>query len=371
MGVFDTLEKSKGGVKVPRSNIVIFSSGLSEKNGITASIKNNLNEMGYACVDWRGLFANANDTQNIALLPMLIKKIPTFDFAVLICEGHDITYISRGEDSETVKTMRDNVLFEIGLCAMAIGLNRTIIVTDSDVRLPDDLRGTNGKLAVKQIGFSKGDALNSSLENVCNDIHKYICQEKENLTQIVIGAAASSACGYASNFICRTLEHIDDEIIIKKGNETQKVFVVPEKVHLHIVLPDNTDKITLNEIKCEQYDMLRGSIVTARNRPTDFSCWFEGDDLHIIDYPTSVVTSYDTARMILEMDADDTFDEFAITRFVSKEMALYGSTLKKLMNEDFINQIIEEHYTDASYEEKDRMKNNVLSVVKNRFTIEM
>lgn len=377
MGVFDKLEKSKGGVKVPRSNIVIFSSGLSEKSGITESVKKHLNEKGYNCVDWRGLFANANDTENIALLPMLIKKIPTFDFAVLICEGHDITYISRGENSETAKTMRDNVLFEIGLCAMAIGLNRTILLTDSDVRLPDDLRGTNGRLAVKQIAFSKNatsinnEVFDESIESVCEEIDAYICCEKENLMQIVIGAAASSACGYASNFICRTLEHIDDEIIIKNGEKTEKIFVSPDQVHLHIVLPNNLDKIVLNEIKGKQSDMLRGSIVIARNRPADFSCWFEGDDLHIVDYPTSVVTSYDTARMILEMDADDSYDETATERFVAKEMALYKSTLKTLMNEKFISNVIEEHYSDASEEEKRKMKNNVLSIVENRFFIEI
>ena len=377
MGVFDKLEKSKGGVKVPRSNIVIFSSGLSEKNGITESVKKHLNEKGYNCVDWRGLFANANDTENIALLPMLIKEIPTFDFAVLICEGHDITYISRGENSETAKTMRDNVLFEIGLCAMAIGLNRTILLTDSDVRLPDDLRGTNGRLAVKQIAFSKNassinnQVLEENIESVCEEIDAYICCEKENLMQIVIGAAASSACGYASNFICRTLEHIDDEIIIKNGEKTEKIFVSSDQVYLHIVLPNNLDKIVLNEIKGKQSDMLRGSIVTARNRPADFSCWFEGDDLHIIDYPTSVVTSYDTARMILEMDADDSYDETATERFVAKEMALYKSTLKTLMNENFVSNVIEEHYSDASEEEKRKMKNNVLSIVENRFFIEI
>ena len=37
----------------------------------------------------------AKDSRNISLLPMLVKKIPTFDFAVLICEGHDRTMVQR------------------------------------------------------------------------------------------------------------------------------------------------------------------------------------------------------------------------------------------------------------------------------------
>lgn len=355
-------------------NIVIFSSGVSEQNGMTESIKSTLNQMGYICMDWRGLFSSANDTNNIALLPMLIKKIPTFDFAVLICEGHDITHISRGQNSETVKTMRDNVLFEIGLCAMAIGLNRTILVTDGDVRLPDDLRGTNGQLAVKQIAFSgKEPSDNATLmldvPSICEKIDNHISQEGEHLNQIVIGAAASGACGYASNFICRTLEHIDDELVIRDGEKVQTVRVSPDHVHLQIFLPNNMDQAVLDDIKQKQASLLHGCIATARNRPADFFCYFDGEDLNIIDYPTNVVTSYDTARMILEMDADDSFDEAATDRFFMKEIALYESTLRTILNETFVRQVIEEHYYNASTEEKEKMQQNVVDIISNRLTV--
>lgn len=227
--------------------------------------------MGYNCLDWRGLFSSAKDSNNIALLPLLIKKIPTFDFAVLVCEGRDVTYIFRGKDSETVKTMRDNILFEIGLCAMAIGLNRTILVTDLNVRLLDDLRGTNRALAVKRIFLpSDRDSLSFDIERICENINLYINEEKEHLNQVVIGAAASGACGYAANFICRTLEHIDDEITIKDGKSTKTMKISPEQVHLHIVLPNNIDKRTLKAIKSKQDKMLHGTISTARNRPVEF-----------------------------------------------------------------------------------------------------
>lgn len=349
-------------------NIVIFSSGISEQSGITENIKNTLNQMGFHCIDWRGLFASANDTSNIALLPMLIKKIPTFDFAVLVCEGHDITYISRGKDSETAKTMRDNVLFEIGLCAMAIGLNRTILVTDSDVRLPDDLKGTKGQLAVKQITLS-ANSLAFDASVICEQIYQYIHQEKDYLNQVVIGAAASGACGYATNFICRTLEHIEDDILLFDGKLENTIRISPAQVHLHIILPNNLDKNVLHDIKLKQQSLLRGTIVTARNRPAEFHCYLKDEELHIVDYPTNVVTSYDTARMILEMDADDSYDERATERFVAKEMALYESTLKSLLKETFVHQVIEEHYPNSTDEEKNKMIKDVLDVVRNRLTI--
>lgn len=91
--------------------------------------------------------------------------------------------------------------------------------------------------------------------------------------------------------------------------------------------------------------------------------------MYIIDYPTNVVTSYDTARIILGMDADDAYGETASERFVAKEMALYESTLKAVLNDSFVHQVIEEHYSNEPEEEKEKMCQNVLSVVKNRLTI--
>ena len=78
-----------------KMNIVIFSSGVSEKEGILNNLINALDARGYNCFCWRDLFQNANTKNSIALLPMLIKKIPTFDFAILICEGHDNVTIFR------------------------------------------------------------------------------------------------------------------------------------------------------------------------------------------------------------------------------------------------------------------------------------
>lgn len=76
-------------------NIVLFSSGVSEREGISLAIRDALGAMGYSCSYWRELFRDAKDSRNISLLPMLVKKIPTFDFAVLICEGHDRAMVRR------------------------------------------------------------------------------------------------------------------------------------------------------------------------------------------------------------------------------------------------------------------------------------
>ena len=140
-----------------QQNIVLFSSGVSEKNGILDFVKTELDKLEYQCSYWRDLFANARDSNNIALLPMLIKKIPTFDFAVLICEGHDQTKMLREDVDDAVPTMRDNVLFEIGLCTMALGPNRVILLTDKQVRIPDDLKGVDNQSAVEIIIYNPDD----------------------------------------------------------------------------------------------------------------------------------------------------------------------------------------------------------------------
>ena len=174
-----------------QQNIVLFSSGVSEKNGILGFVKEELDKLEYQCSYWRDLFANARDSNNIALLPMLIKKIPTFDFAVLICEGHDQTKMLREDVDDAVPTMRDNVLFEIGLCTMALGPNRVILLTDKIVRIPDDLKGVDNQSAVAIIIYNPGDAdsysaatqkivkhfkeeLASFLEKSISDIDTYI-----------------------------------------------------------------------------------------------------------------------------------------------------------------------------------------------------
>lgn len=239
-------------------NIVLFSSGVSERNGILLYVKRALENHGYRCSYWRDLFKDANDTTNIALLPMLIKKIPTFDFALLICEGHDETNMIRNGKVEKIQTMRDNVLFEIGLCVMALGLNRVILLTDGSVRLPEDLQGLGNNTAIKTVSYIKDkqdsyeaaasqtvdylkditDRMQNPLQmqELIGDIDSYINENINKLFPTVIGAAVSTANGYMSNFILRTLEKCDMGLILDDAPDTLTYFD-DDKVFMHIVLP--------------------------------------------------------------------------------------------------------------------------------------
>ncbi len=105
-------------------NLIIFSAGESVRNGKTDYLKKKLSENNINCYDWRELFENVHDAQHIALLPGLSKKIPTFDFALIFAEGVDAVQM-RGESSQ--KSMRDNVLFELGLCIIRINSSKWIV----------------------------------------------------------------------------------------------------------------------------------------------------------------------------------------------------------------------------------------------------
>lgn len=359
-------------------NIILFSSGVTEENGILIHLKEALEKLGYRCAYWRDLFKYAKDPSNIALLPSLIKKIPTFDYAILICEGHDKTTMLREGRKIVVDSMRDNVLFEIGLCSMALGLSRTILLTDSHVHLPEDLSGKNGSIAIKRFIYAKDDTADMSekaeavasyirgIEDSARAIDRYISESGNVLTPVIIGAASSSAEGYANNFILRTLEHLEDGVIV---NEKMYRFSL-DKVFVHIMIPDTIteDTASIAEQKLAKYE--KGSVPTARSRSAVFRCEITGDELHIYDFPTSMITSYNTARMILNMDADDSADLEAASRFTAKELKLFEATLKSLLSKEYVVQVINGYYSGRSEAEREHLIRKLCELFQTRFFVE-
>lgn len=361
-------------------NIVLFSSGVSEKNGILDKTIKGLESKGYNVFCWRDLFANAHKADHIALLPILIKKIPTFDFAVLIGEGHDATKIFRDGKYISVSAMRDNVLFEIGLCVMALGLSRVIFLSDNEVRLPDDLTGINGELAIKHIVWSSDNKTIEYIDNhiqehkddyfigsdIFDDINCYVEENRKYVSPVVIGAATSTAIGYATNFIIRLLECIESGFI----SDGKFISFPLQNVYMHVVIPEDYNFNIKKSAMEKMNDLKKGIIKNARHRELSFNYRIENGNLHIYDYPTSLVTSYDTAKMILNIDADESEDVRAKERFYEKELDLFEATLINILNRSFVNDSVEEFYENLSLEEKNKMVNNICYVLENNFVIE-
>jgi len=340
-------------------NIVIFSSGISVKNGKLDYVVQGLKSKGYEVFCWRDLFKDAHESTNIALLPMLIKKIPSFDFAVMIGESHDSTTILRKGEQFQVPTMRDNVIFEIGLSVMALGLKRVILLTDCSVRLPEDLTGIHGELAIKHIMWDRS-------ENIFDEISAYIDTYRHQISPVVIGASTSAAIGYTTNYILRLLENIDNGFWC---NETYIPTDV-SSIYLHIVIPEKYDDVSSSILDTNRQDLQEGILKDARLRPLSFKYKMEQNQLHIYDYPTTLVTSYDTAKMILNIKADDDEDPLARYRFYQKELDLFDVTLKIILNEDFVTDKINEYYPKKTDAEKNKLIQQILFITEHHLFID-
>lgn len=358
-----------------KQNIVLFSSGISEQSGRLNTIKNGLEKMGYDCFCWRDLFSNANNSESIALLPMLIKKIPTFDFSILICEGHDTTSFFRDGTLTKVATMRDNVLFEIGMCTMALGVSRVILVSDKNVHLPEDLAGMNGRLALKHIVLENDDSAGLSaivnLDTVLSEINEYIVRNHNLISPVVIGASSATAEGYVTNFVLRVIEHIEDGFVEKGSvqNTSKKTTYPLSNIYFNIVIPYMYDESTPKRAKEMLSSLKTGIVETARSRSAEFNYYEAAGKLYIVDYPTTLVTSYDTAKMILNLSADDTADTKAESRFITKELDLFELTLMKAMHPDSVRQHIDHFYQHITLYEREKLTEKMYEFFETHLTV--
>lgn len=136
-----------------QQNVIIFSSG---KNKCVAhAIAWGLDGGVCKAVVWDEFFNKIYGdeymlTKSYALFPFLMKKIPSFDYAIIVA-GDDDRMRKNDADGQEFVTARDNVIFELGLCSMALGDKRVNIVRHEDVRLIDDLRGYDGEEAQRLI----------------------------------------------------------------------------------------------------------------------------------------------------------------------------------------------------------------------------
>lgn len=309
----------------PKPQIVIFSSG-EQKETITrlASV---LSQYNCECTLWTELFTRKNEDLKFALLPALLKKIPTFDFAIILATPDEMITRKRNGVVEEYAAMRDNVIFEIGLCVMALGCNRTIILQHKDVYLFDDLIGVSGigtetpllsasALGIKCLSYSSGE----EFEKLFIDIAQYINVEYEVFSPIVIGAACSTAIGYFNMFIKRMALLLKD-------------YPMGMNKELRILIPEYITGTIFEDIKEYYKGNQYEPIVIPAVKGRDIASYYkmEGDTMIVCDIPTSIGASYQTAKDILSVDAADLKDVNAEIRFLKKEANMFYLTIKKMM----------------------------------------
>lgn len=309
----------------PKTQIVIFSSG--EQKETISRLASVLDQYNCLCTLWTELFTRKNEDLKFALLPALLKKVPTFDFAIILATPDEMITRKRNGVVEEYASMRDNVIFEIGLCVMALGCNRTIILQHKDVYLFDDLIGISGigteasmlsasALGIKCFSYSNGE----EFEKLFIDIAQYISVECEVFSPIVIGAACSTAIGYFNMFIRKMVLLLKD-------------YPIGINKELRILIPEYITGTIFEDIKeyyrTNQYEPIVIPSVKGRDVASYYK--MESDTMVVCDIPTSIGASYQTAKDILSVDAADLKDVNAEIRFLKKEANMFYLTVKKML----------------------------------------
>ncbi len=384
-----------------KQNVIIFSSG---KNfAVAETIKKcfveNEKYKDINPVVWKDLFSEGftEDYQNTKSFPLfrfLIKRIPSFDFAIIVAGDDDTTikdvtaiggdvikehYINNEQDFVTT---RDNVIFELGLCCMALGESRVILLRHEKVRLLDDLRGVNedqnkfydNSHVLQNTLLTVNNIQIEGLEYKSNDdivdlvpkIYSYINQSYSQFAPVVVGAACSTASGYISNFIQSTAFALlkmtmpEDLSFGESGMEywTMRnidnpfaLFKDPQKIEFHILLPSeeiihkmpdelfNNPRLYINGHLFDNKTIIPKCEIKESSRNIGFSAKYinDGNDKIIIfDFPTTIIASYKTAVDILNINADEDKMQNTETRarYLIKEVDMFNSTLHKILKHD-------------------------------------
>ena len=353
-----------------QQNVIIFSSGKNKR--VAHEIARRLDSDVCRAVVWDEFFnkiygAEYTLTKSYALFPSLIKKIPSFDYAVIIA-GDDDRMRKNGEGGHEYVTARDNVIFELGLCAMALGDKRVIIVHHKDVRLIDDLRGygeaAQRRIQSGEIGF-EDTVLSSSnvqlrtfdygegsdFDEIARRIGAYIRETRDSYSPVVVGAACSTALGYRDNFLkafSKAVEKTDFSVpgsAMCGGQDAlwlREALSHPENVEIHVLLPSmefvekhpevlSNTRAFLGEHLYGQHGTFADCKIMDPVRAIGFCCKPMNGRLHVLDMPTTLLASQKTAQKILDIKADDAIEKDHLSRLLAKEIDLFRNTLAQFL----------------------------------------
>lgn len=306
-------------------------------------------------------------TKSYALFPFLIKKIPSFDYAIIVA-GDDDRMRKNGEGGREYVTARDNVIFELGLCAMALGDKRVIIVHHKDVRLIDDLRGygeeaqrriCEGEIGLEDTVLSSSNVqlktfdygAESDFGEIARRIGDYIRETCDSYSPVVVGAACATALGYRDNFLMAFSKAVEKTDFTVPGSAMcggkdapwlREALSHPENVEIHVLLPSmesvekhpevlSNTRAFLGEHLYGQNGTFADCKIMDPARTIGFCCKSMNGRLHVIDMPTTLLASQKTAQKILDIKADDAIEKDHLSRLLAKEIDLFRNTLAQFL----------------------------------------
>ncbi len=357
-------------IPMRQQNVIVFSSGKNKR--VAHEIARGLDCGVCRAVVWDEFFNKIYGgeytlTKSYALFPFLVKKIPSFDYAIIVA-GDDDRMLKNDANGQEYVTARDNVIFELGLCSMALGDKRVIIVHHKDVRLIDDLRGygesAQQRIREGSIDFEDTVLSSSNVQlktfdyNADSDfavigkkISTYILETRETYSPVVVGAACSTALGYKDNFLMafsKAVEKADFSVpgSAKCGDEDapwlREALSYPENVEMHVLLPtiEATERYPqlLTQTRAFLGEHLygwRGTLPDCKIRDAartiGFCCKVVGSRLIVLDLPTTLLASQRTAQKVLDIKADDAIEKDHLSRILAKEIDLFRHTLTQFL----------------------------------------
>lgn len=141
-------------------------------------------------------------------LDSLVNKSSTVDFAVFIFTPDDLSIIRE----KATATVRDNVVFELGLFIGALGKERCYIVRPRDIELhlPSDLLGINdAQYASDRPSSETSSALNAACTLIKDQIEKHGVLNKSPITAV----QANEAPTHVPNPMTLSLTPTDIEVL--------------------------------------------------------------------------------------------------------------------------------------------------------------
>lgn len=241
----------------------IFIGSSREGHGIAEQIKNEINKkLGdwIECETWKD---GKVFVQNKNTLDCLVKASRRYDYGIFVASKDDLVLKRLG----LTRTLRDNVLFEMGLFLGSLGFQRAFLITEDNISLPSDYMG------VTVIKYNKKN-LNSKIENILTDIES--TKSSFNLKPL---PSAALAFGYFENFV----------LLFAK-----KQFSRNPNFQLKILIPTNITDIVA---QIEKHKADHPSIETQDGRPIAYQ--YIGKDNLFWDIPTALSTIYQLIDFIV------------------------------------------------------------------------
>jgi hypothetical protein len=141
----------------------LFVGSSTEGLELAYAVQSNLEHDALVTVWTQSVFQLTSNT-----LADLVKTLGEFDFAIMIFKPDDILNIRK----QVVSTVRDNVVFELGLFIGRLGTDRVFYVipaNEKDFHLPTDLTGINPGTYESQ---RPDGNVQAALGPFCNDVRK-------------------------------------------------------------------------------------------------------------------------------------------------------------------------------------------------------